>query len=200
MSSFNDKRRFLSSDPEFLLNYMDALDSEESDDDFDGYVDNMEIITNGEINSSFQNYSGAPYTPYTTTVPAISSLPCITTSTSSTSTTTCPANTYFPYSNTTSPATVYFPFTSTATTYFPLTSPATTYLPSTYTATYFSITTTTTSTTTSTIPVTTCLPCITTIPAIHGYTNNQTTSSSPHVLSHSYATSYISTTSIITAC
>ena len=57
ITNASQKKQYLPSDPEFLHSYMDALDSDESDDDFDGYVDNIEIITDGEVNSSFQNYT-----------------------------------------------------------------------------------------------------------------------------------------------
>ena len=60
MSRYYQNARRLPSDPEFLLEYMDGIPSDDSDDDFDGYVDNPVIVNDGfdtSVNSSFQNYS-----------------------------------------------------------------------------------------------------------------------------------------------
>ena len=54
------KNERLPSDPEFLLEYMDGIPSEDSDDDFDGYVDNPVILNDREATSSFQNYTSVP--------------------------------------------------------------------------------------------------------------------------------------------
>ena len=57
--------KHLSSDPSFLLEYMDRMSEPDSDSDFDGYADNSVLeddydaqLTRPESsNSSFQNYS-----------------------------------------------------------------------------------------------------------------------------------------------
>ena len=38
--------RFLPSDPNFLLNYLEGLPSDESDSEFDGYVDDDDVLNN----------------------------------------------------------------------------------------------------------------------------------------------------------
>ena len=48
-----NRSRTLPSDPEFLLQYMEDIDSDCSDDEFDGYIDNEVIqALPGEMNNS----------------------------------------------------------------------------------------------------------------------------------------------------
>ena len=57
MAQSKRKNKWLPADPEFLLEYIDGIPSEDSDDDFDGYIDNPVILNDGEATSSFQNYT-----------------------------------------------------------------------------------------------------------------------------------------------
>ena len=57
MAQFYRRNERLTTDPELLFKYMNGIPSEDSDDDFDGYVDNPIILNDGEATSSFQNYS-----------------------------------------------------------------------------------------------------------------------------------------------
>ena len=59
MARSNSTSQRLPADLEFLLEYMDGIPSEDSDDEFDGYVDNPTILNNGNETSSFQNYSNS---------------------------------------------------------------------------------------------------------------------------------------------
>ena len=64
MAESRRNNRLLPSNPEFLLEYMDLMPSDDSsDDDFDGYIDNPVIVADGyepqpssAMNSSFENY------------------------------------------------------------------------------------------------------------------------------------------------
>ena len=60
MAQSNKRNELLPADPEFLLEYMDGIPSEDSNDDFDGYVDNPVNLNDGETTSSFQNYTSVP--------------------------------------------------------------------------------------------------------------------------------------------
>ena len=57
MAQSKRRNEQLPADPEFLLECMDGIPSEDSDDDFDGYVDNPVILNDGEATGSFQNYT-----------------------------------------------------------------------------------------------------------------------------------------------
>ena len=59
MARSNSTSQRLPADPEFLLEYIDGIPSEDSDDEFDGYVDNPTILNVGNETSSFQNYSNS---------------------------------------------------------------------------------------------------------------------------------------------
>eukprot|EP00731_Ephydatia_muelleri_P039227 Em1239g1a len=45
-------RRHLPSDPEFLLEYMENIESDISDDEFDGYIDEEEGVCGGGISNN----------------------------------------------------------------------------------------------------------------------------------------------------
>ena len=60
MVQSNRRNERLPADPEFLLEYMDGIPNEDSDDDFDGYVDNPVILNDEEATSSFQSYTSVP--------------------------------------------------------------------------------------------------------------------------------------------
>ena len=53
MTRSNSTSQHLPADPEFLLEYMDSIPSEDSDDEFDGDVDNPTILNDGNETSSF---------------------------------------------------------------------------------------------------------------------------------------------------
>ena len=53
MARSNSTSQHLPADPKFLLEYMDSIPSEDSDDEFDGYVDNPTILYDGNETSSF---------------------------------------------------------------------------------------------------------------------------------------------------